>query len=237
MKPQCSQNQYVTREMAKHAYAAVAVQYPQISNVDDRFEEKARAVADSTNAHSAISMLLAHEKVDASVGIAVGGYSQGTHIAVLAAKFNHGISAAFLQSGGRPLVEGTFEICDSVNLPDHLPQSKRRYITGEADQYYAWPTPWVDETTPSCAAAIRNLQLASGYCNCDQANGLQPDGSGFYVLQQVDTGTTTVPDHGNWMGGNDGGVSDWYNDKAKQWSFASSLQWLATAARRDAEVN
>ena len=148
MKPSCPANQWVTREMAMRGFAAVAVQYPRIGTVKD-FEQKAQAVADSSNPDSAISVMTAHESVDAGLGLAMGGYSQGTHIAILAAKFNVGISAAFSQSGGRPLVEGTFDICDSVNIPEHLPPSKRRYVTGEADQYYAWTTPWVDGVKPS----------------------------------------------------------------------------------------
>ena len=178
--------------------------------------------------------------IDCASGIATLGYSQGTLLTVLAAQYNRQISAAFLQEGARPTSPSDYTICDSINIASSLPKHKRRYVMGSGDQYFAWPTPYVNgschKIPPVCPTedgAEGNLKLASGY-DCGKArNCLQSDGSGYYVTTTTNTGGPT-PDHFNWMTGGkagvDVGIAPWYNTDAS-WAFPASLDWLAAAAR------
>jgi dienelactone hydrolase len=120
----------MVREMASRGYAAVAVQYGDYTNIDNKFEAKASAIAGSSSS-SALSVLCALDYIDCSKGIASAGYSQGTHIAALLAKYSNKVTAAYMIEGARPTISGTYTICDAVNLNSHLPASKRRYMTGE----------------------------------------------------------------------------------------------------------
>lgn len=220
-------DQYQTRQMANRGYAAVAVQYPQYYNISADFDAKASTVAGSSP-HSALSILCGDSRVDCSLGVASGGYSQGTHLAVLLAKFSASITAAYMVEGARPTIAGTWTLCDDFNIGHNISKSKRRYITGECDEYYAWPTNGSSGYAPSRTAAEDNLKAASGY-NCgSEPNCIQADGSGYRVTITSDTEGSGCPDHFNWAGMSKTatGVASWFEPLN-----TASLDWLATAAR------
>lgn len=225
--PNSAISQYQTQQMANRGYAAVAVQYPEYFNITAAFESKARTVV-GPNVYTPLSLLCANTKIDCSLGVAAGGYSQGTHIAVLLAKFNSSIKAAYMVEGARPTIQGTWTMCDDATIGHNISKSKRRYITGECDQYYAWPTDGSAGYTPSRAAAEDNLKLASGYDCSSEPNCIQSDGSGYRVSITADTDGAGCPDHFNWAGKSKTSteLASWFVPLN-----TASLDWLASAAR------
>jgi acetyl esterase/lipase len=231
--PSLPDSQYMTQQMATRGYAAVAVQYPQywsFPKESEDFEVKARAVA-GPNPHTALSIMCANSKVDCSAGVATAGYSQGTHLAVLAAVYSSQVTAAYMVEGARPWTDGAWTICDDATIGHNISRTKRRYITGECDEYYARPTNW-STSQPSRAAAEDNLKKASGYDCGSETNCLQADGSGYRVTTTSDTDGSGCPNHENWsVKGASPPLAAWFiplND--------ASLDWLAQAARRTQEL-
>jgi len=222
--------QILATQMANRGYAAVAVQYADYGHIDNRMDAKAAAVSGSSP-HSALSVLCALDYVDCSKGVAAAGYSQGTHIAPLLAKHSNKITAAYMIEGARPTVSGIYDICDNVNLHQYLPASKRRYMTGEGDEYYGW-TAGTTDYTPTKAKTIANLKLASGYDCGDSVMCYAADGSGYFVPTTNVTDGHGTPDHFNWAGESkvQTTVAEWFNT-APVWGFQASLDWLASAAR------
>ena len=231
-------DQWIVNQMAQRGYVSVAVEYAKFP-VYDRFEEKAAAAAGSSP-YSALSIMCADKRVNCDAGIAVAGYSQGTHITLLSGKYNHKVSAMWLMEGARPTF-GNFTICDDPSVSRYLPKRKRRYNTGEGDEYFAWIAGTCRiagsaNCTPTKEKAIHNLRLASGYdCGDENPNCLQPDGSGYYVPTRAVTGGID-PDHFTWVNWNvhnytTDPVALWF-DNTPVWGMNANLDWLATAARK-----
>lgn len=226
----------ITREMALRGYVAVAVQYPDPYNISPDLEQKARAVLCQNNEHTAVSVLCADDDVDCSLGVAVSGWSQGAHLALVAATLNAEVNAALALMGARPTMRGTFTLTDDSVVGAFLPKERRRFILAEGDQYYAWPTDGCSGVAPSLRGAVENLKLASGYTSClpSQADCLQADGSGYYIMTTADTldAGGFTPDHSNWIaaeGKTSVGIAAWFKPL-----FNQSLDWLA---RRGVEPN
>merc|ERR1719284_1347525 len=102
---------------------------------------KADAVA-GPNQYTALSVMCARKNVDCSAGVAIASYSQGTLISALMPKFSAKIRAVLMIEGARPTWPGTYDLCDNSHIGMYLPKTKRRYIMGEGDEYFAWPSPW-----------------------------------------------------------------------------------------------
>ena len=128
--------QYFIREMSERGYVAVSFDYPDPDENINLLEEKVTTLFDASNANSPLSIICARNDVDCSNGIAVSGYSQGTHIALLSATMDPRVSAVLTIEGARvtlPSGSGS-TMCDNVNIEPYLPQNKRRYILAEGDQ-------------------------------------------------------------------------------------------------------
>ena len=128
--------QYFIREMSERGYVAVSFDYPDPDENINLLEEKAQTLFDASNANSPLSIICARSDVDCSNGIAVSGYSQGTHIALLSATMDPRVSGVLTIEGARvtwPSGSGS-TMCDNVNIEPYLPQNRRRYILAEGDQ-------------------------------------------------------------------------------------------------------
>ena len=235
---------YITREMAKRGFASFAVAYPELYKNDGSvtFDEKIRPVMCSNNAHSAVSVLCKLDNVDCSKGIAVAGFSQGTHFAGMAAKFNKNVNAEFMNDGARPTFEGRTGVADESVLGQYIPKTRRRYVTTENDVYFAWDsTGGHTYTTPSKEGAEANLKKASGYDCGANVNCIQSDGSGYFVVTSGAVNGAPLY-HGSFMGSKDKGSgtaiipASWYSG-TENWKFPATFDWLARTGKSTRELS
>jgi len=139
--------------------------------------------------------------------------------------------AAYMVAGGRPTASAEYwTVCDDANIGGQFSKTKRRYITGEMDEYFSWLTDGSMGVCRSFENTTSNMKLASGYDCGSKADCLQADGSGYYVTTKDDT-CGEVPSHTNWMDTSAPGkelpkaVAVWYKPMND-----ASLDWLAHAA-------
>jgi len=236
--------QFFIQEMSQRGYVAVSFDYPDPDQNINLLEEKAATMFDASNENSPLSIMCGRDDVDCSMGIAVAGYSQGTHLALLSATVDSRVSGVYTIEGARvtwPSGSGS-TMCDNENIAPHLPQNRRRYILGEGDQYYAWePIDGSDGYKPSLEDAIKNNKILSGYDCGENRDCIQPDGSGYFVTTTEDCVPDArtacplfgVPNHTNWAGGkkqDDPVIAPWF-DANSSWGVTASLDWLASVAR------
>lgn len=93
--------QYFIQEMSQRGYVAVSFDYPDPDQNINLLEEKATTMFDATNPNSPLSIMCNRDYVDCSMGIAVAGYSQGTHLALLSATVDPRISGVYTIEGAR----------------------------------------------------------------------------------------------------------------------------------------
>jgi len=236
--------QYFTREMSERGYVSVSFDYPDPVQNIYLLEEKTNTLFNASNPNTPLSIMCARENVDCSLGVAVAGFSQGTHITLLSSTVNSNVSATYTIEGARvtwPSGSGS-TMCDNVNIEPYLPKNKRRYILGEGDIYYAWePIDGSNGFKPSLEEAITNNKILSGYDCEDNRDCIQEDGSGYFVTTTEDCVPVPreacppfgVPNHTNWAGGktSDIAIAPWF-DNDSDWGVRASLDWLAEAARK-----
>lgn len=230
--------------MAERGYVSASIEYPQShAYCNYAFDEKAKAL--TNGAESPFGMLCALSQVDCSLGIATAGYSQGGHLAVLTAKYEPRIKAAFALAStlvgdhlcAKASWAGSASLAAATNsdLSDmsHLPKNKRRSIIVDLDTDNA-----DNDGTVSAAAALRRQKTFTGAdCGNDFAC-LQSDGSGYFIMNH-----TELPPLPAWFADYDLGWHECfldYNNKAQwqswllqgaqPWTMNNNLDWLAKAA-------
>ena len=166
--------------MVKRGYVAVQVDYYKYSYGSgwlgcSQYEAKARSIFKGPE--SALAKLCARPRVDCSKGIAVHGFSQGSHIAILGAKYSPQVKAA-LSYGNGVRTFGTSSYCMKDRyVSKYLPRSQRRYVAGSRDPIFGGLF--------SKYGTIRQHRQLTGYkCGWSRFNCIQPDGSGYYLVSR-----------------------------------------------------
>src|SRR6185369_310683 len=169
-------------------------------------------------AASAVSVLCSRPRADCRGGIVVGGLSQGSIVADLAANWDAPVRAAWGIGDGTNYAFFDISACvESANRA--LPMDRLRIVNGEHDTYVSG-----SDHSRTQSAAVTGYNCGPTAWDC-----LQADGSGYYIVQdsQVQDGEADHCYHG------DGGCiasqnsldSGWENGD-EPWQMNPNLDWL-----------
>lgn len=155
------------KEMAARGFIAVAADYDDavMSYRDgcEGFERKSQQIFDDSSFGSVLHQLCQDDNntfghrnavpVDCNQGVAVNGWSQGSHVSALAGNFSPLVTAGLFWANGNSckactLFHPACSICVSFDVPCmnsnqvDLPKEKRRYITGDKDAFFGACEDW-----------------------------------------------------------------------------------------------
>jgi hypothetical protein len=144
-------DRYFLREMVGRGFVSCVAGYDDspVSYLEgcSSYHTKARDIFDPNQPGSLLSQLCPRNgtasHADCATGLAVHGWGQGAHLAVLAA--DYAAVTASLQFGNGNLngvlfVETNVTCVDSENINPRLPPPRRRSVVGEDDQFFNRPT-------------------------------------------------------------------------------------------------
>ncbi|HEY6909175.1 MAG TPA: hypothetical protein VI356_07385 [Myxococcales bacterium] len=208
--------------MANRGYVAATVQYDSGSfGTCAQISGKAQCIFDASSATSAIRALCGRAKADCSKGIVVGGFSQGSIIAMLAKNYDGGVQAAYGMGAG--VAYSTFDLRSCVaNGNRSLTSDRLRAVDGELDQFLGG----------SQANVQSQLQELTGFtCAAGSYTCYQPNNSGWQIVKssQVADGSA---DHcymrasGNFCTGSQSKLDAGWQSGADTWELGANLDWL-----------
>jgi len=216
-----------TAEMAQRGFVAASVEYRnwlypgtcqgQMPAVDGIFNPDRR--------NSAINAICNRPKADCSQGIIVAGFSQGAHVAALAANYNDQVQAAYLMGNGTQAFSFN-DMNDCLGFESlALPQDKIRSMVGAHDIVFGCDP---DGDTCDKAGVREQQELTTGYsCGPNALECLQADGSGWYIVQDSEV-VDGDADHGYSYDGSSYDFDAIYERSNEEWSLRSNLDWLAS---------
>lgn len=163
-------------DMARRGYFAASVDYKNRNYPTDcaGFTKRARDIFDESVTWSAISAICDRQDTNCAT-IVASGFSQGANLASLSANYTSNVKAAYLIGNVEPTINDCYDIEDIM-----LSKTQIRSVMGEMDKYCGGNYNGVK----SC------LETTTGYYDgdCSSAhNCLQPDGSGWYIVQGSET--------------------------------------------------
>ncbi|KAK1733276.1 hypothetical protein QTG54_015993 [Skeletonema marinoi] len=195
------------KEMAARGYVAVTADYDDASMgyIDgcQGFERKSQKIFDDSTVGSVLHQLCQDDNnafghrndvpVDCNKGVAVNGYSQGSHVTALAGNFSPLVTAGLYWGNGNrgklcAMKYPACSMCGSMDVPCmnsnqiELPKEKRRYINGDKDSYFGACENWFGRNNRN--NVIDQLQAISGMtCPYSQNNCFSPNPNqaGYYV--------------------------------------------------------
>jgi hypothetical protein len=244
---------FVVHMAAQHGFVSAVIEYEDWSTYNPGtcayFEGKARALFDRSD--GALAAVCGRAQADCSLGIAVHGFSQGAHLATIAASMDPRVSAALTYGNGvrcqgdwtdswhdgahmamsaRPMLPCMSGAVVSRFLPAH----RRRSIVGADDAYFGGAR----GSVPPVHDSQRLLSEAYG-CAADADECLRPDGSGYVVVRAGDVGHSHAS-HAFFLDFSRPAASNYSTDALNapfahgdaNWCMRPSLSWLATTARR-----
>jgi dienelactone hydrolase len=214
---------------AAQGYVAVAFTYDSFLTVSATAVDHAYCMFTQSQPGNAVTAVCAVAEADCSRGILVAGFSQGGAIAAYAKNYNSNVDAVWALGINGPTSP---QLVAAPTGSRALPNNKLRIDLGQSDVTQ-------QNTAP---ADFSSLEAMTGH-GCGTAwNCLQPDGSGYYVVQNSEVGDGNA-DHCYWMQVNK--VSPGYSctlfpaqlDPGFQppattpWSMISNLNWLKQQLR------
>jgi hypothetical protein len=210
-------------DMASKGYVAATVDYATSQfGTCSVLSGKSSCVFNPNSTLSAVSQLCARSKADCSKGIVVGGFSQGSILALLAKNYDARVQAAY--GTGMSNVYSTYDLSACVsNGKRSLPSDRLRAVDGERDNFAGG----TQSAVQSSLQNVTGLACAAGSTACMNANG-----SGWIIVRnsQVADGSA---DHcymrasGDCFGSQNSLDGNWNNGTAN-WSKDANLQWLTS---------
>ena len=223
-------DQAYTQEMAQRGFVAASIDYPNkfYPTSCGALTDKAALLFGENDPSVALSQICARPKADCSKGIVTAGFSQGAHLAALAANFDSRVAASFLIGHGTQATDtNDLSGCLAAATID-LPTDRIRSIVGDADGYFGCDPDGLTCDRPG----IRTQQeLVTGVsCGPGAFDCLAADGSGFYIVQASETDDGEAPHCFTYTGlcGPDFDLN--YANPTGPWSLEPSLDWLASFA-------
>jgi hypothetical protein len=208
-------------DMAGKGYIAATVDYAASQfGTCSGLSGKSSCVFNPNSALSAVSQLCSRAKADCSKGIVVGGFSQGSILALLAKNYDARVQAAY--AIGMSNVYSAYDLSTCVsNGKRSLPSDRLRAVDGERDNFAGG----TQSAVQSSLQNVTGLTCAAGSTACTTANG-----SGWIIVKnsQVADGSA---DHcymrasGDCFGSQNSLDGNWNNGTANS-SKDANLQWL-----------
>jgi hypothetical protein len=207
--------------MASKGYVAATVDYAESQfGTCSVLSAKSSCVFNPNSTLSAVSQLCSRAKADCSKGIVVGGFSQGSILALLAKNFDSRVQAAY--GIGMSNVYSTYDLSSCVSNGNRtLPSDRLRAVDGERDNFAGG----TQSAVQSSLQNVTGLKCASGSYSCMNSNN-----SGWIIVKnsQVSDGSA---DHcymrasGDCFGSQNTLDTNW-NSGTAAWAKEANLQWL-----------
>lgn len=208
-------------DMASKGYIAASVDYAASQfGTCSVLSAKSSCMFNPNSALSAVSQLCSRSKADCSKGIVVGGFSQGSILALLAKNFDARVQAAY--GMGMSNVYSMYDLSSCVSNGNRtLPSDRLRAVDGEKDNFAGGTQSAVQNSLQN----VTGLKCAAGSYACMNSNN-----SGWMIVKnsQVTDGSA---DHcymrasGDCLGTQNSLDTNWNNGTAN-WSKDPNLQWL-----------
>ena len=207
--------------MAAKGYVSATIDYAasQFGNCSV-LSAKSSCAFNPNSTLSAVSQICSRAKADCSKGIVVGGFSQGSVLALLAKNYDARVQAVY--GTGMSNVYSTYDLSACVSNGNRtLPGDRLRAVNGERDNFAGGSQAGVQ----SALQNVSGLTCAAGSYSC-----LNPNGSGWIIVKnsQVRDGSA---DHcytrasGDCFGSQNSVDSNW-NTGTASWAKDPNLQWL-----------
>lgn len=217
---QAAPAQAVVEQMAARGFVAATVQYPNTSFGNcTKLDARAACVFDQGSVQSAVAKLCARARADCGLGVVVGGFSQGSILAMLSANHDARVRAAWGIGAG--VQYGIYDLNACVADGNRaLPSDRLRLANGEADEFLSY-TPG---GTRAQSEAVTGLS-----CGPDATSCITGNGSGWIVVQGAEV-TDGIADHCYMRDGGCEASEDtldplWTTGTAP-WAVDASLDWL-----------
>lgn len=210
------------KRMAAKGYVAATVQYGNsLFGGCSAIGSKASCVFNPSSAASAVTKLCSRGKADCAKGIVVGGFSQGSIMAILAKNYDARVQAAYGLGAG--VQYSTYNLRSCVaNGNRTLPSTRLRAVNGEADDYMG-----------QTASSVRGqLQELTGMSCGSSAYGCLGSGNHGWVMVKHSQAGDGFADHcymrrsGGCFGSQSLLDAGWQSG-VTDWQLESNLNWLA----------
>jgi len=207
--------------MASKGYIAATVDYA-ASQFGTCFvlSAKSSCVFNPNSALSAVSQLCSRTKADCSKGIVVGGFSQGSILALLAKNFDARVQAAY--GIGMSNLYATYDLSSCVSNGNRsLPSDRLRAVDGERDNFAGG----VQSAVQTSLQNVTGLKCTAGAYACMNGNN-----SGWIIVKNSQLADGSA-DHcymrasGDCFGSQNSLDGNWNNGTAN-WAKDTNLQWL-----------
>jgi hypothetical protein len=207
--------------MANKGYVSATIQYNSAVFGDcAQIQAKSECVFNPNSSSSAVSALCGRSEADCSMGILVGGFSQGAVMGTQSQNFNKDVKAVWGMGDG-VMYTSAFNLSScQANGNRTLPSSLLRAVNGQGDEF----TGDTEAKQQTNMQSLTGITCASGSTSCLQSNG-----SGWIIVQNGQTEADDA-DHCYMR---DGGCNasqnsldtGWENGSAN-WELAANLNWL-----------
>lgn len=219
--------------MANKGYVAATVEYAssQFGNCSV-LGAKSSCIFNPNSSASAIAQLCSRPNADCSKGVVVGGFSQGSILAILAKNYDSRVQAAYGIGVGNKYSSYDLSSCVS-NGKRTLPSDRLRAVDGEKDTY-AGGNGFTSGTQSGVQASLQNVTgytCAPGSYACLAANS-----SGWLIVKNAQVADGSA-DHcymrasGDCLGSQSTLDRGWQSGTAN-WQLESNLQWLTNFTTR-----
>lgn len=213
--------------MAAKGYVAATVDYAQSQfGTCSVLSGKASCVFNPNSANSAVSQLCSRSKADCSKGIVVGGFSQGSVLALLAKNYDARVQASY--GTGMSNVYSSYDLSSCVSNGNRALTSDRlRAVDGERDNFAGGNQAAVQ----SSLQKVTGLACAAGSNSC-----LATNGSGWLIVRNTEVGDRSA-DHcymrssGDCFGSQNSLDTGW-NSGTGAWGKNANLDWLSGFTRK-----
>jgi hypothetical protein len=214
-------------EMAGRGYIAATVQYPNSTfGSCSTLTARSKCIFDATSASSAIKALCSRPFADCTKGIVVGGFSQGSILAILAKNYDSRVQAAYGLGAGVQYSTYDLRACVADGKRT-LTSDRLRAINGEADGFMG-----------STESSVRGqLQELTGLtCTTTSTSCTRSNNSGWYIVKHAEVSDGNA-DHCYMRQGGCGTTNQSTLDQkwlagTYDWSLDPNMSWLASFTAR-----
>eukprot|EP01084_Bolivina_argentea_P066073 120433_1 len=200
--------------------------YPSSCDGNNGFKSKAELMFNTSNSQSAISVLCSDNQlnIDCNLGIVLFGISQGANLISLSQLYSTQYTiSGIMEMGGGDM--GRHTCLQWNNL--ELPTNKIRSRVGENDNVFC------GNCNCMVGCRIEQESITGVSCPLSPAHCVQPDGSGWYIIQRDETGSGIAGHCYAYLGSSCN--TDYFDNVYYQgcgldcdWTFESDLEWLIT---------
>lgn len=207
--------------MAAKGYVAATIDYAASQfGTCSVLSAKSSCAFNPNSTLSAVSQICSRAKADCSKGIVVGGFSQGSVLALLAKNFDARVQAVY--GTGMSNVYSTYDLSSCVSNGNRtLPSDRLRAVDGERDNFAGGTQAGVQ----SALQKVTGRTCTAGSYSCMNANS-----SGWVIVKNSEVRDASA-DHcytrasGDCFGSQNSVDSNW-NTGAASWAKDPNLQWL-----------